>query len=291
MTDHEPLAKPDEYPHGEDLALIPARLAPSRDRGCFEVTAELGRFDGVLYGGTGAGAAVMAMEAATQRDAIWVATQFVSPAYVGEEVSWSVTTLAEGRRIAQLQVVATVGDRTIFCALGATAHPRPNGLTGQYEPMPEVSAPEKSAPLWQGSVSEAGTIGFHGRIEFRQAAFARAQRAGRVAWWARLDAPCRFTRAGIAFVADMVPVAVARGAGKGGAGSSLDNSLRFAAGSTTEWVLLELHGEMAAAGYGHGSLLVWSPDGRLLATGSQTASMTHLVEAESGGPPVGSEGS
>ena len=61
----------------------------------------------------------------------------------------------------------------------------------------------------------------------------------------------------------MVPVAVARAAGKMGAGSSLDNSMRFHGGvADTEWVLIELLGELAHGGFGHGSLRVWTADGQ-----------------------------
>ena len=76
----------------------------------------------------------------------------------------------------------------------------------------------------------------------------------------------------------MVPVAVARAAGKVGAGFSLDNSLRFAEIPPTQWVLLELSGQVASHGYGHGDLTVWSSDGTLVATGSQTANMTFLFD-------------
>ena len=75
----------------------------------------------------------------------------------------------------------------------------------------------------------------------------------------------------------MVPVAVARAAGKMGAGSSLDNSLRFVGGvADAEWLLLELRGELARGGFGHGTVRVWTQDGRLVATGSQSASMRYL---------------
>ena len=66
------------YPHAADLALIPCELGPGPGRGSFELAPELCRFDGALYGGTGVAATVMAMEAATQRDALWVVTQFVA---------------------------------------------------------------------------------------------------------------------------------------------------------------------------------------------------------------------
>jgi hypothetical protein len=95
----------------------------------------------------------------------------------------------------------------------------------------------------------------------------------------------------------MVPGAVARAAGKLGGGFSLDNALRFAevtpsgprgersrpegrrsSERSTEWVLLYLRGDVASHGYGHGSFTAWSSDGALLATGSQTASMTHVFD-------------
>ena len=97
--------------------------------------------------------------------------------------------------------------------------------------------------------------------------------------WARLTPPRReMTPAGVAYLADMVPGAIARAAGKLGGGFSLDNALRFAEVRPTEWVLLHLRGDVATHGYGHGSFTAWSSEGALLATGSQTASMTHVFD-------------
>ncbi len=269
------------YPRPADLDLIPFELGPGSNTGRFELTADLARHDGVLYGGTGAAAAIMAMEAATQRGTIWVVTQFVAPARVGEHINWVVHTLAQGGRIAQLQVVATVDDRTIFCALGATADPRPGGLTGQYDTMPNVTSPEDSPPLRQRPAAmELPDLGFHRNLEFREATLDAGQPSGTVALWARLTSGAELTRARVAYVADMVPMAVARGAGKWGAGFSLDNSMRFATIAPTDWVLLELHGQVASHGYGHGSLSAWTVDGTLVATGSQTANMTYMFDAD-----------
>ena len=100
-----------------------------------------------------------------------------------------------------------------------------------------------------------------------------------VAFWAKRRDDGALTPAVLAFIADMVPVAVARAAGKMGAGSSLDNSMRFHGGvADTEWVLIELLGELANGGFGHGSLRVWTAEGELIATGSQTASMRFLFD-------------
>jgi acyl-CoA thioesterase len=267
------------YPHATDLALIPFELGPDRSRGHFVLTPDLARHDGALYGGTGAGAAVMLMEAATQRDALWVATQFVAQARLGERIDVVAETLAEGKRIAQVQVVARVDERVVFTALGATAHPRPNGLTGQYEEMPHVAPPDECAPMHRGpGMSEVRERGFSRNLEFREAILDETQSRA-MALWARLTPPRReLTPAGIAYLADMVPGAVARAAGKLGGGFSLDNALRFAEVFDSEWVLLSLRGDVASHGYGHGSFTAWSSDGALLATGSQTASMTHVFD-------------
>jgi acyl-CoA thioesterase len=77
----------------------------------------------------------------------------------------------------------------------------------------------------------------------------------------------------MAYLADMVPLSIARAVRRAGGGSSIDNTMRFAGSGAEEWVLLELDPHLASGGYGHGGVLVWSPEGQLLATGGQTASL------------------
>lgn len=269
------------YPRSADLDLISVDRGPLPNEGSFELTADLARHDGILYGGTGAAATVMAMEAATQRDAIWALTQFIGPARIGERISLVVHTLAEGKHVAQLQVTATADDRLIFCALGATGHARPNGLTGQFDTMPAVTSPEDSSPLRHGpGWPERDDLWFHPKLEFREATFEIDQPPSRLALWARLKSDCYLTRAAIAYLADRVPMAIARGAGQLAPGVSLDNCLRFAAIPPTRWVLLDLQGQVASSGYGHGSFTVWAPNGTLVASGSQSATMVPAHDRE-----------
>jgi acyl-CoA thioesterase len=269
----------DAYPHATDLALVPFRFGADRSHARFVLTPDIARHDGALYGGTGAAAAVMLMEAATQRDALWVVTQFVAQAGLGDQIDVEARTLAAGKRIAQLEVVARMDDRVIFTALGATAHPRPDGLTGQYHEMPHAAPPDDSLPLQHGfRASEVRELGFTRNLEFREAILDEPSTHA-MALWARLTPPRQdITPAGIAYLADMVPGAIARAAGKVGGGFSLDNALRFAAMQPTEWVLLHLKGDVATHGYGHGSFTAWSSEGALLATGSQTASMAYIFD-------------
>jgi acyl-CoA thioesterase len=76
-----------------------------------------------------------------------------------------------------------------------------------------------------------------------------------------------------AYLADMVPMSVARALGVIAGGTSLDNTIRMGGFVDTEWILLDLRPHLAVGGYGHGVAHVWSRDGHLLATASQTASM------------------
>jgi acyl-CoA thioesterase len=61
--------------------------------------------------------------------------------------------------------------------------------------------------------------------------------------------------------------------GERGAGTSLDNTIRIGAVTEGEWVLIDGLPELAAGGYGHGSVRLWSEDGLLLGTASQTAAL------------------
>lgn len=274
-ADPAPTPVPD-YPRPADLELVPIELGPSRTSGRLPLGPAQTRPDGALYGGAATSAAVVAMEAATQRDILWVTTQFVSPAHVGDVIDYDVRVLAKGRRVAQLQLVARARNDLVFCALGATAVPRPGGLTGQYESMPTVASPDQSvAHLGRPDITDLPD-GYHTRTEFLEAPMAPGHPPGAMAMWARLVSGSDLTPAAIAYLADIVPVAVARGAGKVGAGISLDNSMRFGPIVPTQRVLLELRGHMASGGFGHASLTAWTPDGTIVATGSQTTNMIYV---------------
>jgi len=270
-------------PHPSDLELFGLVVSEGGDSGRFELRGGLVRHDGALYGGTGLAVSVAAMEAATQRDALWCSTQFVSQPFKGDTVTWEVERLAVGKRAAQLLVRATANDQTAFVAIGSTGIAVDGGLTGQYVAMPEVQGPDESPPRMSAMPAEPSADSWARHVEMREAVLLGDARPT-VAFWARMRDGEAMTPAVLAFIADFVPLAVARAAGKMGAGSSLDNSMRFHGGvADADWVLIELHGELANGGFGHGSLRVWTEDGNLMATGSQTASMRYLFE-EGGAP-------
>jgi acyl-CoA thioesterase-2 len=268
-----PMAARDRL-HPSDLELIDLEVDDDGRHGRFELGAGLIRHDGALYGGTGLAVSVMAMTAATGRDVLWCTTQFVSQAQRGAVIEWTADVLAEGKRASQVMVQAHHDDELVFTALGSVGSSRDDGLTGQYRAMP-AAAPPEGAASWDspGGVRFPDSWGV--KIDLRQAQLLDAGAPATALWCRRRDGRA-FTPAAIAFAADFVPLGIARAAGKIGAGSSLDNSLRFRPGESTEWILLELCGDFAFGGYGHGIVRVWSQDGTLVATGSQSAAMRYL---------------
>ena len=259
--------------HPADLALLGPELDEDPRAGRFEVRAGLVRHDGALYGGTGLAVSVLAMQAATGREVLWATTQFVSQPRMGAVVDWTAEVLAEGKRSSQVQVRASSDGTPTFVAIGSAGVHAADGLAGQYRTMPRVAGPESSARR-ETFANLPNPDSYTKQIELREADL--LEPGPDVAIWVRRRDGAPFTPAGLAFAADFVPLAIARAAQKVGAGSSLDNSMRFRGGHADGWVLLELHGDLAAGGYGHGTVLVWSAAGELLATGSQTAAMRYL---------------
>jgi acyl-CoA thioesterase len=270
---------PAAFPRPLDLELFGLDFAqPERCR--FELVPGVARHDGSLYGGTAIAVSVTCMEAVTGRPVLWTTTQYVATASQGDVIECTTEVLANGRNISQVQVTGRTGDRVLFVSLGSTAVPREGGMEGQWERMPAMAAPEDSQVMVLGM--PGGFRGFLAQVEYREARPDESEtNAPPLSMWARLANDAVFTPAAIAFVADMVPGAIARKAGMVGGGTSLDNSLRFGRipqGDT--WVLLDLRAHMAEGAHAHGSVHVWSPDGQLLAVGGQSANMTHMVTPE-----------
>jgi acyl-CoA thioesterase II len=90
----------------------------------FELTPDLARFDGRLFGGAGLAASVAALELETERNALWVTAQFVGSAEIGDLIDCRTEVLAAGYNTSQARVTATTGGEIVFVALGSTARPR-----------------------------------------------------------------------------------------------------------------------------------------------------------------------
>jgi acyl-CoA thioesterase len=233
----------------------------------FELTPPLSRMDGKLYGGTGIAVTVAAMEAETTGDALWATVQFVGTAEIGERVDCHIEVLARGRRTSQVRLTATVDDRLVLAAIGATGAHRDGPVEAQMGVMPDLAGPDGAKP-WGHAWREGGMpqIGWLLLAEVREVDLGEDG----FAIWARMrEQPA--SRATLSFLADLVPSAVVRAAGFMGAGTSLDNSMRFGRFTDTDWVLVDFDPWFATGGYLHGGARLWAEDGTLLAYASQTA--------------------
>jgi acyl-CoA thioesterase len=245
-------------------------------RFAFEVTSPLARPDQRLYGGAAVALSVAAASARTGRDAVWMTTQFVSTATFGSPVQLFVDVLAEGRRTSQVRVTATTDVGVVFASLGACGVLRSEAMTGTFEHRPTVTSPEEGAVGF--GARDGAEVGWHTVTEVRTADILDHpdEGPGRLCLWLRRRDRGPVTPAVSAYLADLIPLSIARGCEVAGAGTSLDNTIRIGAAGETEWILLDMRPNLAIGGYGHGVANVWTHDGQLLAVASQTASMMAL---------------
>ena len=278
--------------HRADAAFLGLHATGPAGEGHFRFTVEerLSRMDARLYGGTAIAVSIAAAEERTVRPVLWMTTQFVSTAAQGAEIDVLAEVLAPGKRTNQVRITGTDASGTaVFASLGATGHHRPDGLSGEFERMPKVSSPSdaasagspfavmaKAAGRDEPPMSSFPTnTGFASVIEMRAADVLDHPDPGpgRICMWLRRRDGEPITPALAAFMADMVPMSVASACGAMAGGTSLDNSIRIGTFTESEWILLDLRPHLAAGDYGHGSAHIWSEEGRLMATASQTASM------------------
>lgn len=226
-----------------------------------------------LFGGAGLGAAVTALEGTSGRQCVWAAGQYLSYARPGEVMDIDVTIAVEGHQITQARAVCHVGNREIL-TVNAALGDRPFEHSGQFESMPDVPPPMECRQRIR--FDQQGTI--NTRLEQRLVKFrdldsldGRSQGDGRTIVWSRIPEVIEgVDTTALAMLGDFVPMGVGQSLGIQGGGNSLDNTLRIGRLVPTEWVLLDIHVQMAERGFGHGSVNMYAEDGTLLAVASQS---------------------
>ncbi len=280
------------HPDAEFLGL---RRGASQGRFSFTVANHLARLDGQLYGGTAIAVSMAAAELVTDQRAIWTTTQFVATAPGGALIDVEAEVLASGNRTSQVRVTGSDEfGATMFASLGATGTPKDGVLTGTFESMPKVAAPEDSSEVRSPFVAMARNagvteippmpegVGFSEVLDFAvPEVFEHPESGpGRFCCWVRRTDGVPLSAPLAAFVGDMVPLSVAHGLNVVAGGISLDNSIRVGSFEPTEWVLIDLRPHMAIGGYGHGTAHIWTAAGELAATVSQSASMLQFDFSE-----------
>lgn len=240
--------------------------------------ATAGRF---LFGGCALGAAIAAMEQVTSRPVIWATGQYLSYAMVGETMDVDVTIATAGHFTTQARAVCHVADReivTVSAALGS----RPLEVSGQWDVFPDVPGPEACrdrASRWdvRDTIME--------RMEVRLAKGRQWEDLdntpsadGTSALWIRM-ADLEMSPAALAVLGDYVPFGIVQAVGRWTRANSLDNTLRIVDPRRADWVLLDIRVHGVLDGFGHGLVHLWSQDGTLLATASQSAIVREVDES------------
>lgn len=238
---------------------------------------------GSLYGGAGIAAASAVVESATRRPLRWLTCQFVDSARLDETVRVEVAVEAEGRHTHQCAVRGHVDGRTVFRAVGATGTVRGGIPDGSWISMPQVPPADDCPPMpLPSDVHTKGTSldSMERRLAGGPPLEEFIQQAPRppglqVSFWARIDGVDNGSPAMLGWLSDMVAMSLVAGLGTAVGGSSLDNTIRMVERVEPEpaWVLVDLRPTAVSDGYGYGDAHLWSPDGRLLATASQTVSL------------------
>ncbi|MBV8593718.1 MAG: thioesterase family protein [Caulobacteraceae bacterium] len=236
-----------------------------------------------MFGGVGLASAIGALEGTCGRPAVWATAQYLSFARPGSIVDLDVIVPAAGRHSTQARVVGHVGDREIL-TVNAALGERPDGVDGQWVQAPGAPDPDNcpESERWRGRED------LHSHFEVRVAEGRHwapggaPSGDGRVLLWIRARAGGIVDRPTLAIMADHVPSGIGHALGRRAGGSSLDNTIRFLRLVQTDWVLCDIAMAGAHGGFAHGLMRLFSRDGRLMATASQSMIIRYHDEGTSG---------
>lgn len=242
---------------------------------------------GALFGGCGLGACVEALEQVTGRPLVWATAQYLSYARPPSVLDIRIDEVVRGHQISQARAVASVdGDEilTVNSALGQREVPH----TGEWAEMPVVPPPLECRPR---DLLDRPDASISDRTDMRLADARTFDEldgtpgTGRSALWVRLPGLLELSAATLSIIGDYVPFGISQALGKRAGGNSLDNTLRVARRVQTEWILADIRVHAIADGFGHGLVHLWTEDGTLLGTASQSTIVRNWREH----PPEGAK--
>jgi acyl-CoA thioesterase len=225
-----------------------------------------------LFGGCGLGAGLVALEHASRRPTIWATAQYLAFAPTNSVVEVEVILAVEGHHVTQGRAIASVDGREILTVNAALGSPH-GELDGVWAQPPDVPPPLECPPrvlpkLFRNSILDSVEVRVaKGR---RLADFDGSPGDPDTALWARVPGHLDPSAGTLAIFGDYVAGSAGQPLGRHIMGRSLDNTLRVVKLAPTEWVLCDIHMHALVGGMGQGMAFLWSEDGTLLATASQS---------------------
>ncbi len=236
------------------------------------VTPQLTTPGNFLFGGAGLGAALVALEAASGRPTVWATAQYLSYALTRAELHWEVTLAAVGGHVTQGRAVGRVDGREILTVNAALGRDDLE-VGGVWEKPPVVPPPDGCPPrflpaFFRNTIMDSVEVRTAKGRNFEEMDGTPASPDS--ALWARVPGHLTPSAATLAIFGDYVSGAVSQPLGRRAMGRSLDNTLRMVQLKQTEWVLCDIRIHAVVGGYGQGTAFLWSEEGELLATASQS---------------------
>lgn len=230
---------------------------------------------GSLFGGVGLAAAIAALEQDSAAPVVWATAQYISITQQPAVMDLDVRLPAVGRSVTQGQVTGHIGERQVISVMAALGR-RTEQERGIWERMPAAPDPGECERVHHHH-HETETIHDHTELRMARGMFGFTQTgtptqdSGSLVWARMTDV--HHDAGTLAILADYMPSAVGNAVGKRLRCTSLDNTIRYADAAhapETEWILLENRIEFIGNGFANGTGLMWSEEGRLLATASQS---------------------
>ena len=226
---------------------------------------------GSLFGGVGLAAGVVALQQATGKPVIWATGQYLSITQQPVTIDLEVLLPAVGRNVTQGRVVGHVGEREIITVIGALGQ-RPQPVGGTWVECPAAPPPDRCEPIHRHH--EGHTLHNHVDLRLARGMFGfsgqgTATEDGRSLLWARMP-EVEHDAGALAIIADYMPSVLGSALGRVTHCTSLDNTIRYGRAAATDWILCDNRMEFVGDGFGYGTMHLWSLDGVLLATASQS---------------------
>lgn len=219
-----------------------------------------------FFGGACLGMAVEAAARVVERPVVQASAQFFRFMPRGALMDIEVHPKAGGKTLAQATVIMRIANEEVTrvslglgCRDGFEAH--------QWISAPLVP-PADECSLQHILPPQDAHAQFLERIEARE--ISGNAEGGRTLLWLRRRDGGPNDRMALAAFADFLPLALGRGTGRPGGGNSVDNVLRLLDEAGPGWILCDMEISAAVHGFAHGSLRLWSQEGKLLSIGAQT---------------------
>jgi acyl-CoA thioesterase len=237
-----------------------------------QVTPQLTTPGNFLFGGCGLGAALVALEVAAGRPTVWATAHYLSYALTGSELRWEITLAAVGGHVTQGRAVGRVDGKEIL-TVNAALGKDDLDVGGEWVDPPDVPPPDECPPrflpaFFRNTIMDSVEVRTARGRTFDE--MDGSPGSPDSALWARVPGHLTPSAATLAIFGDYVSGAVSQPIGQRAMGRSLDNTLRMVQLQPTEWVLCDIHIHALVGGYSQGTAFLWSENGTLLATASQS---------------------